>query len=111
LKATAACTCPASASWAAPGKVYVSTDGGHNFTLSQGSVTANLAPNAYWTTAMVVNPNAESDLWLTDGNTVYHSLDSGATWTKLNNFATAGGVQGASLIALGRAKPGAAYSA
>jgi len=46
-----------------------------------------------------------------DGNTVYHSLDSGATWTKLNNFATAGGVQGASLIALGRAKPGASYSA
>jgi hypothetical protein len=99
------------AAWATPGKVYVSTDGGHNFTLSQGSVTANLAPNAYWTTAMEVNPNAEGDLWLADGNTVYHSLDSGATWTKLNNFATAGGVQGASLIALGKAKPGAAYSA
>jgi len=99
------------ASWATPGKVYVSTDGGHNFTLSQGSVTANLAPNAYWTTTLVVNPNAEGDLWLADGNTVYHSLDSGATWTKLTNFATAGGVQGASLIALGRAKPGAGYSA
>jgi hypothetical protein len=99
------------------GKVYVSTDGGHNFTLSQGSVSANLAPNAYWTTSMVVNPNVEGDLWLADGNAVYHSTNSGASWTKLNGFATVAAngstdqLQGASIIALGKAQTGSSYSA
>jgi hypothetical protein len=103
--------------WGTPGKVYVSTNGGHTFTLSQGSVSANLAPNAYWITSMVVNPNVEGDLWLADGNAVYHSTDSGATWTKLNGFATvpANGstaqLQGASVIALGKAQTGSSYSA
>jgi hypothetical protein len=103
--------------WGTPGKVYVSTDGGHNFTLSQGSVSANLAPNAYWITQMVVNPNVEGDLWLADGNAVYHSTDSGATWTKLNGFATVAAngstaqLQGASAIALGKAQAGSPYSA
>jgi hypothetical protein len=103
--------------WGTPGKVYVSTDGGHTFTLSQGSVAAGLAPNYFANTSLVVNPNAEGDLWLADGNTVYHSTDSGATWTKLSNFASifAGNqwaeVQGASAIALGKAKAGAPYSA
>jgi hypothetical protein len=60
---------------------------------------------------MAVNPNVEGDIWLADGNTVYHSLDSGATWTKLSGFATANGVPGASLIALGKAASGASYSA
>jgi hypothetical protein len=99
------------ASWGTAGKFYVSTDGGHTFTLSQGSVTANLAPKAFWETSVAVNPNAEGDLWLADGNTVYHSLDSGATWTKLNNFAAGQGTQGANLIALGKAASGAKYSA
>jgi hypothetical protein len=103
-----------------PGKVYVSTDGGHTFTLSQGSVSANLRANPWWATSMVVNPNAEGDVWLADGNAVYHSVDSGATWTKLNNFDSIWGshetwswpdVQGASVIALGKAKAGATYSA
>ncbi|HJV69348.1 dockerin [Ideonella sp.] len=100
------------ASWSnSPGKVYVSTDGGHTFTLSAGSVSAGLAPNARWVTSIEVNPNAEGDLWVADGNAVYHSVDSGATWTKLPDFASANGAQGASLIALGKAAPGAAYSA
>jgi hypothetical protein len=60
---------------------------------------------------MAVNPNAEGDLWLADGNAVYHSLDSGTTWTKLPNFATASGVQGATVVALGKAANGAKYSA
>ena len=93
------------------GKVYISTNGGHTFTLSQGSVLAGMAPNAYWATSMAVNPNAEGDLWVADGNTLYHSVDSGSTWTKLSNFASANGAQGASVIALGKAAPGAAYSA
>jgi hypothetical protein len=99
------------ASWATAGKVYVSTDGGHTFALSQGSVAANLAPNAWNATSMAVNPNAEGDLWLADGNAVYHSLDSGTTWTKLPNFATASGVQGATVVALGKAANGSKYSA
>ena len=103
--------------WASAGKVYVSTDGGHGFTLSQASVDAKLAPNFFWTTSLAVNPNAEGDVWLADGNAVYHSLDSGATWTKLANFASIMGsnawsdVQGASALALGKPAPGAPYSA
>ncbi|WP_208296048.1 dockerin [Telluria antibiotica] len=103
--------------WGTPGKVYVSTNGGHTFTLSQGSVSANLAPNAYWITSMAVNPNVEGDLWLADGNAVYHSTDSGATWTRLNGFASVAAtgstaqLQGASAIALGKAQAGSPYSA
>ena len=106
--------------WGNPGKVYVSTDGGHNFTLSQGSVAANLRANPFNATSMAVNPNVEGDVWLADGNTVYHSVDSGATWAKFGNFASIWGsrdpsqwpdVQGASVVALGKAKPGAPYSA
>jgi xyloglucan-specific exo-beta-1,4-glucanase len=102
--------------WGTAGKFYVSTDGGHTFTLSAGSVSANLAPNAYWITSMVVNPNAEGDIWLADGNTVYHSTDSGATWQKLLNFASVAGsnawpdLQGATAVALGKANKGATYS-
>ena len=99
------------ATWGTAGKVYVSTDGGHSFTLSQGSVNAKLAPNAFWTTALAVNPNAEGDLWLADGTAVYHSLDAGATWSKLPNFAPGAGTAGATLVALGKAATGAKYSA
>jgi hypothetical protein len=109
---------PGAANWTnTTGKVYVSTDGGHNFTLSQGSVAANLANNQFGVTSLAVNPNAEGDLWLADGNTVYHSTNSGASWTKLNGFATVpangstGQLQGASLITLGKAQTGASYSA
>ncbi|CAJ0791578.1 Xyloglucanase [Ralstonia mannitolilytica] len=93
------------------GKVYVSTDAGHTFALSQGSINANLAWNAWRDTSMVVNPNAEGDLWLADGTAVYHSVDSGATWTKLSAFAPANGTMGATVIALGKARTGAPYSA
>ncbi|WP_343602630.1 dockerin [Roseateles sp.] len=103
--------------WASAGRVYVSTDGGHSFALSQGSVTAALAPNGWWVTSMAVNPNAEGDLWMADGNAVYHSVDSGATWQKLSQFASVQGsnawpdLQGATVVALGKAKDGASYSA
>lgn len=99
------------------GKVYVSTDGGHTFALSQGSVSAGLAPNPFHATSLAVNPNAEGDVWLADGNAVYHSTNSGATWTKLGNFSSIWGsnswpdVQGASVVALGKAPAGASYSA
>ena len=103
--------------WASAGRAYVSTDGGHSFALSQNSVSAGLAPNNFSNTSLAVNPNAEGDVWLADGNTVYHSLDSGATWTKLANFASIMGsnawpdVQGATAVALGKPAPGASYSA
>jgi xyloglucan-specific exo-beta-1,4-glucanase len=101
--------------WGTAGKVYVSTDGGHTFTLSAGAT--GLAPNPFWSTSLVVNPNAEGDLWLADGDAVYHSTDSGATWQKLSSFASIWGsnpwpdVYGATAVALGKAKPGATYSA
>jgi hypothetical protein len=101
----------------AKGKVYVSTDGGHTFALSQGSVTANMAPNGFRVTSIAVNPNAEGDIWLSDGNAVYHSLDSGATWTKVGGFASVftvnawPDVQGTTAVALGKAAPGSTYSA
>jgi xyloglucan-specific exo-beta-1,4-glucanase len=100
------------ATWSgSPGKVYVSTDGGHSFALPAGSVAAGMAPDAWWATSIAVNPNAEGDLWVADGNTVYHSVDAGATWQKLSHFASANGAKGASVVALGKAAPGASYSA
>ena len=99
------------ATWATPGKVYVSTDGGHTFGLSQGSVSANLAPNDWNDSSIAVNPNVEGDIWLSDGNAVYHSVDSGTSWTKLSGFASANGAPGASQIALGKAADGSSYSA
>ncbi|MBW8898116.1 MAG: dockerin [Massilia sp.] len=108
------------ASWnSATSKVYVSTNAGHSFTLIQGSVSANFAPNAFGLTAMVANPNAAAagDLWLADGNAVYHSTNGGANWTKLTGFATVaangstGALQGATAIALGKAQTGSTYSA
>jgi hypothetical protein len=91
-------------------KVYVSTDGGHTFTLSQGSVNANFAKNSWWDTSMAVNPNVEGDIWLADGNAVYHSTNSGTSWTKLTAFASTG-TKGATKIALGKALAGSSYSA
>jgi xyloglucan-specific exo-beta-1,4-glucanase len=80
-------------------------------------VAANMAPNLFGDTSLVVNPNVEGDLWLADGNAVYHSTNSGASWTKLTGFATVaangstGQLQGASLIALGKVQTGGTYSA
>jgi photosystem II stability/assembly factor-like uncharacterized protein len=68
-----------------------------------------------------VNPNAEGDVWLADGDSVYHSIDSGVTWTKLTSMASTpvGYPQhynlptsfGAQRIALGKPVPGSSYSA
>jgi hypothetical protein len=106
--------------WGSAGRVYVSTNGGQSFTLSQGSVSANLRANSFGSTSIAVNPYAEGDLWLADGNTIYRSVDSGATWTKFNNFASLWGsretwqwpeVHGATAVALGKPAPGSSYSA
>ncbi|MFG6488474.1 dockerin [Roseateles sp. BYS78W] len=101
-------------------KVYVSTDGGHSFAVSPGSVSANMRFAPFGSSSMAVNPNAEGDLWVADGLALYHSLDSGATWNKLNTFAPIWNgrqdwfgpeVAGASIVALGKPKAGAGYSA
>jgi xyloglucan-specific exo-beta-1,4-glucanase len=57
------------------------------------------------------------DLWLVDGNAVYHSTDTGATRQRLSSFASIWGgnpwpdVYGATAVALGKARAGATYSA
>jgi xyloglucan-specific exo-beta-1,4-glucanase len=106
--------------WGTPGRFYVSADGGKTFTLSQSSVALGLRANGFAVTSMAVNPYAEGDIWLADGNTVYRSVDSGATWTKSSHFASLWGpretwawpeVQGASAVALGKPALGSPYSA
>ncbi|MES2349965.1 MAG: dockerin [Pseudomonadota bacterium] len=105
------------AQWTESAHFYTSTDGGHTFTDS-----ATFAANTWNTetkyTSIAVNPNAEGDIWIVDGKSILHSLDSGATWTKLNVTAPIFGestwwpdVYGATSIALGKAPAGASYSA
>ena len=94
-----------------PGKVYISYDGGHNFGLSGMWGAANMAQNAWGNTSMVVNPNAEGDIWVTDGNALYHSVNSGWNWVQVGSFASANGTMGATKVALGKALAGSPYSA
>jgi hypothetical protein len=93
------------------GKFYYSKDGGHTFTAS--SQTWN--PNGNGMTDLAVNPFTEGDVWLADANNLWHSVDSGATWTKLTAMATVGAeftnVHGAIKVALGVPAAGSAYSA
>lgn len=93
------------------GKFYYSTDGGHTFSAS----SQTWAPNGFNVTDLAVNPFAEGDLWLADANNLWHSVDSGATWTKLTGMATVGAeptnVHGAIKVALGVPATGAAYTA
>lgn len=102
------------------GKFYYSTDGGLTFTQSTSPVLDGLRCNSYWTTSMVVNPYVEGDVWLADGNSLYHSVDSGVTWTKLTTMDSVWGANptwmypelyGASAVALGKPSAGAGYSA
>jgi hypothetical protein len=77
--------------------LYISTDGGHTFT--QDSVPTNYA------IALSVSPAAEGDLWLTSYNGLFHSTDSGATFSQVN------GVQPSYQLSFGKAAPGASYPA
>jgi hypothetical protein len=97
------------------GTFYTSKDGGHSFTAS--AQTWN--PLSFNNTDLAVNPYAEGDIWLADGDKLWHSLDSGATWTKLTGtlMGTADPNQagalphGAMKVALGVAAAGSNYSA
>jgi len=93
------------------GKFYYSTDGGHTFAAS----SLTWSPNGFSVTDLAVNPYTEGDVWLADANNLWHSVDSGTTWTKLTAMATVGAeftnVHGAIKVALGVPAAGSIYSA
>ncbi|GAA2256661.1 xyloglucanase [Streptomyces atrovirens] len=85
------------------GKFYVSTDGGATFTAS--AATGLPAGDSVRFKAL---PGAKGDVWLAGGASdgaygLWHSTDSGATFTKLSN------VDEADTIGFGKAAPGASY--
>jgi hypothetical protein len=93
------------------GRFYYSTDGGHTFTAS----SRRWSPNGFNVTDLAVNPFSEGDIWLADANNLWHSVNSGVTWTKLTAMTTVGqeftNLHGAMKVALGAPAAGAAYSA
>jgi hypothetical protein len=99
--------------WDAPNsaRFYTSIDGGRTFTAS----AQTWDPNGHSVTGLAVNPFAEGDVWLADADNLWHSVDSGATWTKLTAMATVGAeftnVHGAIKVALGAPAPDSSYSA
>jgi chitodextrinase len=79
------------------GKLYVSTNGGSTFTQS----SVNL-PNVWYTNPLVVEPTPgkEGDIWISMHDAgLYHSTNSGASFTKLTN------VQLADFVSCGKASP------
>ncbi len=97
------------------GKFYLSTDGGASFaqTAATGlptNVVSSLLPNEASISFKAV-PGIEGDIWFAGGNSsegkygIWHSTDSGASFTKLTN------VQEADLIGYGMAAPGQTYVA
>jgi len=104
--------------WSDTSHFWYSTDGGHTFTESASFKTVSVVTD--WSdSSFAVNPNAEGDIWVADGQHILHSTDSGVTWTKLsvteaiwntNPTWREPNVYGASSIALGKAPAGAKYS-
>lgn len=87
------------------GKFYVSTNGGVSFT--QTAATGLPAGGDLDFKAM---PTIEGDIWLAGGHKddvygLWHSTDSGASFTKLDN------VEEANVIGFGKAAPGQSYDA
>ncbi|MER7486973.1 cellulose binding domain-containing protein [Streptomyces sp. NPDC126497] len=85
------------------GRFYVSTDGGATFTAS--SATGLPAGDSVRFKAL---PGAKGDIWLAGGSNdgaygLWHSTDSGATFTKLSN------VDEADTVGFGKAAPGSSY--
>ncbi len=81
--------------------LYRSTDGGATFTAANTNVPTS---SWYWPT-MTVSYAAEGDLWLTSDIGLYHSTDSGASFSKVS------GVQAAYSVGLGKAAAGQSYPA
>ncbi len=86
------------------GKVWVSTDGGVSF-----SVQASGLPTVYnyqlWLTRIRTVFGVEGDIWLANLNGLYHSTNSGTSFTKLTN------VESAQAVSFGKAAPGETYPA
>jgi len=106
--------------WSDTSHFWYSTDGGKTFTESASFKSAGALVADFGTSTIAVNPNAEGDVWVVDGQNILHSTDSGATWTKLNVTAPIWGnnptwmypeVYSATSISLGRPMAGATYSA
>jgi hypothetical protein len=103
--------------WSDTAHFWYSADGGHTFTERTSFKASSPMVTFFGNTSMAVNPNVEGDVWLADGNALYHSVDAGATWTKLTTFASIWGsnnwpdVQGATAVTLGKAAAGSPYSA
>ncbi|HYN95426.1 MAG TPA: cellulose binding domain-containing protein [Pilimelia sp.] len=81
------------------GQFYVSTDGGATFTAS--AATGLPASSAKFK----VVSGQEGDIWLAGSNGLFHSTNSGATFTRLAN------VTSANSVGLGKAAPGQTYPA
>ena len=86
------------------GKFYVSTDSGVNFTETEATgLPAESSVN------FKAVPGIEGDIWLAGGSDkegiygIWHSTDSGASFTKLDN------VSKADVIGFGKAAPGKTY--
>jgi len=81
------------------GYLYVSVDGGANY-LKAGYIST-------WGQRVTLNPLTEGDIWVPiygqSANGIYHSVNSGTSFTKLTN------VTEASSVSLGVAAPGKAY--
>lgn len=106
--------------WSDTAHFWTSTDGGRTFTESASFVRSGAVVADWSHSSVAVNPNAEGDIWVADGQNLLHSTDAGATWTRLNATAPIWGknetwmypeVYGATAIALGKAPAGASYSA
>ncbi|MFL6144593.1 MAG: cellulose binding domain-containing protein [Labedaea sp.] len=74
------------------GRLFVSTNGGANFTATSASGLP--------TGKFKAMPGREGDLWVAGDTGLFHSTDSGATFTKLSNVASAHS------IGFGAAAPG-----
>ncbi|KAL1952015.1 hypothetical protein VTO73DRAFT_1164 [Trametes versicolor] len=80
-------------------KFFVSTDGGKTFA-AQGSLGASTSPFR-----VIVHPNVTGDVWVSTDKGLFHSTNTGATFTAIS------GVSQAWSIALGAPKTAGGYPA
>ncbi|MEV4483399.1 cellulose binding domain-containing protein [Micromonospora coxensis] len=82
------------------GRFYVSTDGGARFTASAATGLPTTG-----TVRFKALPGRKGDVWLAGEGGLWHSTDSGASFTKLSTVSTSGN------IGFGKAAPGQTYPA
>ena len=84
---------------AAGSKFYLSTDGGKTFT-AKGSLGSSTSPFK-----VIVNPNVSGDVWVSTDKGLFHSTNSGTSFTTISGVSQAWG------IALGAPKSTGGYPA